>query len=43
MLYIYNTIDYSVYKKYIKYYNGDGVGWTGNLELTDANYCLWKG
>ena len=22
---------------------GEGVGWTGNLELIDANYCLWKG
>jgi len=19
------------------------VGWTGNLGLIDANYCLWKG
>lgn len=22
---------------------GDGVGWTGNLGLMDANYCLWNG
>ena len=22
---------------------GEGVGWTGNLGLTDANYCLWNG
>ena len=22
---------------------GEGVGWTGNLRLTVANYCLWKG
>ena len=22
---------------------GEGVGWTGNLKLTDANYCLWNG
>ena len=22
---------------------GEGVGWTGNLELIDANYCLWNG
>ena len=21
---------------------GDGVGWTGNLGLIDANYCLWN-
>ena len=20
-----------------------GVGWTGNLRLIDANYCLWSG
>ena len=22
---------------------GEGVGWTGSLELIDANYCLWSG
>ena len=22
---------------------GKGVGWTGNLWLIDANYCLWNG
>ena len=22
---------------------GEGVGWTGNLGLMDANYCLWNG
>ena len=22
---------------------GGGVGWTGNLGLIDANYCLWNG
>ena len=22
---------------------GEGVGWTGNLGLTDTNYCLWNG
>ena len=22
---------------------GEGVGWTRNLGLTDANYCLWNG
>ena len=22
---------------------GEGVGWTGNLRLIDANYCLWEG
>ena len=22
---------------------GDGLGWTGNLGLIDANYCLWNG
>ena len=22
---------------------GEGVGWTGNLGFTDANYCLCKG
>jgi len=22
---------------------GDAVGWTGNLGLTEANYCLWNG
>ena len=22
---------------------GNGVGWTGNLGLKDANYCLWNG
>ena len=22
---------------------GKGVGWTGNLGLIDANYCLWNG
>jgi len=21
---------------------GEGVGWTGNLGLIDANYCLWS-
>ena len=21
----------------------EGVGWTGNLGLLDANYCLWNG
>ena len=20
----------------------EGEGWTGNLELIDANYCLWN-
>ena len=22
---------------------GERVGWTGNLRLIDANYCLWNG
>ena len=22
---------------------GEGVGWTGNLRLIDANYSLWNG
>ena len=22
---------------------GVGVGWTGNLGLIDANYCIWDG
>ena len=22
---------------------GEGVGWTGNLGLIDANQCLWNG
>ena len=22
---------------------GEGVGWTGSLGLTDANYCFWNG
>jgi len=22
---------------------GEGVGWTGNLGLIDANYCFWNG
>ena len=22
---------------------GEGVGWTGNLGLIDANSCLWNG
>ena len=22
---------------------GEGMGWTGNLELIDANNCLWNG
>ena len=22
---------------------GEGVGWTGNLELINANVCLWNG
>ena len=22
---------------------GEGVEWTGNLKLIDANYCLWNG
>ena len=22
---------------------GEGVGWTGNLGLLDANYCVWSG
>ena len=21
----------------------EGVGWTGNLELMDTNYCIWNG
>ena len=21
----------------------EGVGWAGNLGLTDANYCIWNG
>ena len=21
----------------------EGVGWTGSLELTAANYCIWSG
>ena len=21
----------------------EGVGWTGHLELIDANYCIWSG
>ena len=21
---------------------GEGIGWTGNLGLIDANYCLWS-
>ena len=22
---------------------GEGVGWTGNLRLIDANYSIWNG
>ena len=22
---------------------GEGVGWTGNLGLIEANYCIWNG
>ena len=22
---------------------GEGMGWTGNLGLKDASYCLWNG
>ena len=22
---------------------GEEVGWTGSLELVDANYCIWSG
>ena len=22
---------------------GEGMGWTGSLGSTDANYCLWNG
>ena len=22
---------------------GEGGGWTGNMGLIDANYCLWNG
>ena len=22
---------------------GEGVGWTGNLGLIDANFCIWSG
>jgi len=22
---------------------GEGVGWTGNLRLIHANYCIWSG
>ena len=22
---------------------GAGLGWTGNLGLTDADYCIWNG
>ena len=22
---------------------GEAVGWTGNLGIIDANYCLWNG
>ena len=21
----------------------EGMGWIGNLELIDANYCIWNG
>ena len=21
----------------------EGVGWTGNMGLIDANYCIWSG
>jgi len=24
-------------------WGGERVGWTGNLGLIDANYCLWNG
>ena len=24
-------------------FQGWGVGWTGGLELVDANYCIWSG
>ena len=23
--------------------DGEEVGWTGSLELVDANYCIWSG
>ena len=22
---------------------GEGVGWTGNVGLIDADYCIWSG
>ena len=22
---------------------GEGVGWSGSVELIDANYCIWTG
>ena len=22
---------------------GEGIGWTGNLGLVDANHCIWSG
>ena len=22
---------------------GEGIGWTGNLGLINANYCFWNG
>ena len=24
-------------------WEGEEVGWTGNLGLVEANYCLWNG
>ena len=50
---IYGTNDLSTEKKIIDLENrsvvaereqeGEGMGWTGNLGLIDANYCLWNG
>ena len=29
--------------RYVVAKGEEGVGWTGSLGLTDANYCLWNG
>ena len=44
---IYSTFESSTEKKLMDMENrfvvAEGVGWTGNLGLIDADYCLWNG
>ena len=38
-----NKLMYLVNRLVVAMGEGKGVGWTGSLGLTDADYCLWNG